>query len=135
MKRFVLGILSVVVMMVPVMVVGADDEVLVVKATELVSLYRENTIRFYRDYYSAMVQVEGELNCVRLVEGYLNPVLLLEAESPTAFLVAYCKMFEMYAAAYLSAGDIVVVVGECKVTSDLGVGWDTVALTHCVIKR
>jgi RecJ-like exonuclease len=125
-KRFMLGMFLVVVMLVPVTVVMAADEVPVVKATELVSLYRENEIKFNRNYLDKKVQVEGELVRVGVSQG--APSLTLKDGSLLG-MFAYCKTSEMDAAADLDTGDTVVVVGKCEVA--LG----KITLHDCVIKK
>jgi hypothetical protein len=125
MKRFVLGLLLVVVFLVPVMLVVAEDEAPAISARDLVSLYRSNEIRFNRNYLNKRVQVTGELENVGVSKG--APSLTLRDGSLLG-MFAYCRASELDVAADFDKGDTVVVVGTC----DVALG--KITLSDCVIK-
>jgi hypothetical protein len=125
MKRFVAGFLFAVVSLVPIIGVFAADEAPATTARELVALYRENEIRFNKNYLNKTIQVTGELKSVGVSKG--APSLTLEDGSLFG-MFSYCKASEMDAAADLDKGDSVTVVGVCDAT--LG----KITLSDCVIK-
>jgi hypothetical protein len=123
MKR--LGFVFGVVLLVLVASVVGADEVPSISAKDLVSLYRENEIRFNRNYLDKTVQVRGVLERVTVSRG--TPTLGLEDGSLLGMYV-YCRASELDTAADLDQGDIVIVVGTCEVA--LG----KVVLRDCVIQ-
>jgi RecJ-like exonuclease len=125
MKRFVFGLLLVVGFLVPVVAVVAEDETPVVAARDLVSLYRENEIRFNKNHLNKRVQVTGVLERVSVSKG--APILTLQDGSLMG-MFSYCRASELDAAADLDKGDTVTVVGTCEVA--LG----KITLSDCVIK-
>jgi hypothetical protein len=108
-----------------VQAVGAQEEVPKVLARDLVSLYRENEIRFNRNYLRKKVQVTGELVSVSVSKG--APTLILKDGSLMGMFI-YCRASELDPAADLDKGDNVVVVGQC----DVALG--KITLSDCVIK-
>jgi hypothetical protein len=123
MKRFVFIFGAV--LLVLVASVAVADEVPSISARDLISLYRENEIRFNRNYLNKTIQVRGVLDRVNVSKG--EPTLGLEDGSFLG-MYAYCLASELDAAADLDKGDLVVVVGKCEVT--LG----KVVLRGCVIQ-
>jgi RecJ-like exonuclease len=106
--------------------VFAEDVIPAITARELVSLYRENEIRFNKLYLDKKIQVTGEVTNVGESKG--KPNLTLQDGSFMG-MFAYCKTSELDAAGELDKGDTVVVIGTITVT--LG----KVIINDCVIKK
>jgi hypothetical protein len=109
----------------PAAAAQTDDKTLKVTARELVSLYRENEIRFNKLYLDKKMQVTGELTQVGVSGG--KPNLNLKDGSLMGMFV-YCNASELDTAGELSKGNTVTVIGTCAVL--LG----KVILNDCVIK-
>lgn len=124
MKRFVSVFLFGAVLLVLVASVVVAEDVPAISAKDLVSLYRENEIRFNRNYKDKRIRVSGELVNVSMTKG--APSLTLQDGSLFGMFV-YCRASEMDAAADFDKGDTVVVVGKCDAT--LG----KITLEDCVI--
>jgi hypothetical protein len=110
----------------PAAVAQTKDEILKVAAKELVSLYRENEIRFNKLYLDKKMQVTGELTQVGVSGG--KPNLNLKDGSLMGMFV-YCNASELDTAGELSKGNTVTVIGTCAVL--LG----KIILNDCVIKK